>query len=184
MKIKLIATVITILFSISSISCYALENDEDIKAESNTFSFYSDLFEYDVITTNTNPPKTNVYVYLPSDIMAIEFFRNIEVVDGQLSLPQMDATQFHISSYGRIGVFNEDMNSIGDIIPIIVGDENLDGNVGKMDVILSIKKALIEPNSMDIDMRSYNFDYGFDFDFQRNLNCFDFILLKRDMICS
>lgn len=177
MKIKFISTIITVLFSISSISCYAIEKDGVIEGN-NTFSFYSDVFEYDVITTKTNPPKTNVYVYLPSDIMGIEFLRNIEVIDGNLSLPQKDATQFPISSWGKIAVFNEDMDSIGDIIPFIVGDENLDGNVGKMDLILSLKKALMEPNSMYSNIRKYDFDHN------GKINCFDLILLKREIIYS
>lgn len=180
MKIKLISTVITILFSISSISCYALENDEDIETESNTFSFYSDVFEYDIITTNTNPPQTNVYVYLPSDIMAIDFFRNIEVTGGSMLLIELDATQFPISAWGDIPVYDEEEKGsyLGDIIPIVVEDVNLDSNIGKMDVILTLKKALIEPNSMDIDMRNY------DFNNDGEINCFDLVFLKRDMICS
>lgn len=180
MKIKLIATIITILFSISSISCYAIESDEDIKAENNTFSFYSDLFEYDVITTNTNPPKTNVYVYLPSNIMAIDFFKNIEVIGGGMLLIALDATQFPISAWGRMEVYNKESwaYSIGSITPIVVEDVNLDGTVGRMDLILSLKKALIEPNSMDSNMRNY------DFNCDGEINCFDLILLKREIIYS
>lgn len=180
MKIKLIATIITILFSISSISCYAIESDEDIEVENNTFSFYSDLFEYDVITTNTNPPRTNVYVYLSSDIMAIDFFKNIEVIGGSMLLIELDATQFPISAWGDIPVYDEDEknNYLGYINPIVVEDVNLDGNVGKMDLILTLKKVLIEPSFMGIYMRQY------DFNNDGEINCFDLALLKREIIYS
>lgn len=180
MKIKFIATIITILFSISSISCYAIESDEDIKAENNTFSFYSDLFEYDVITTNTNPPRTNVYVYLSSDILAIDFFKSIEVIGGSMLLIELDATQFPISAWGDIPVYDEDEkgNYLGYINPIVVVDVNLDGNIGKMDLILTLKKVLIEPSSMGIYMRQY------DFNNDGEINCFDLISLKREIIYS